>query len=170
MASDDPVTRFQLQPVATRVGPVALVTIDNGADWRKPNTFGAEALALARLDSRRARARRLARSRRSPASPSSSPRAPTSRSSPASRPSAPARAARRATRSSAGFARLPFPTLAAVNGAALGGGLELALHCDLRTLAANVRHLAFPEVFLGLFPALGRDAARSRGSSAPRRP
>ena len=50
---------------------------------------------------------------------------------------------------------LPFPTLAAVNGAALGGGLEIALHCDVRTLAANVRHLGFPEVFLGLFPAWG---------------
>src|SRR6476659_10976931 len=56
------------------------------------------------------------------------------------------------------FGRLrdvPFPTLAAINGAALGGGLELALHCDIRTMAANVRHLGFPEVFLGLFPAWG---------------
>ena len=42
-----------------------------------------------------------------------------------------------------------------MNGAALGGGLELALHCDIRTLAANVRHVGFPEVFLGLFPAWG---------------
>ena len=50
---------------------------------------------------------------------------------------------------------LPFPTLAAVNGAALGGGLEIALHCDVRTVASNVRHLGFPEVFLGLFPAWG---------------
>ena len=50
---------------------------------------------------------------------------------------------------------LPFPTLAAVNGAALGGGLEIALHCDFRTLAVDVRHLGFPEVFLGLIPAWG---------------
>ena len=50
---------------------------------------------------------------------------------------------------------LPFPTLAAVNGAALGGGLEIALHCDVRTIASNVRHLGFPEVFIGLFPAWG---------------
>ena len=57
--------------------------------------------------------------------------------------------------SSAASTALPFPTLAAVNGAALGGGLELALHCDARTLASNVRHLGFPEVFLGLFPAWG---------------
>ena len=43
--ADDPVTQFHLQPLVTRVGPVALVTIDNGADWRKPNTFGPHALA-----------------------------------------------------------------------------------------------------------------------------
>jgi 3-hydroxyacyl-CoA dehydrogenase/enoyl-CoA hydratase/carnithine racemase len=56
------------------------------------------------------------------------------------------------------FARirsLPFPTVAAINGAALGGGLELALHCTARTLASNVRHLGFPEVFLSIIPAWG---------------
>ena len=42
--ADQPVTRFHLRTLATRVGPVALVTMDNGADWRKPTTFGAEAL------------------------------------------------------------------------------------------------------------------------------
>ena len=50
---------------------------------------------------------------------------------------------------------LPFQTLAAINGGALGGGLELALHCDIRTIGADVRHLGFPEVFLGLIPAWG---------------
>jgi 3-hydroxyacyl-CoA dehydrogenase/enoyl-CoA hydratase/carnithine racemase len=56
------------------------------------------------------------------------------------------------------FARiraLPFATVAAVNGAALGGGLELALHCDYRTLATNVRHIGFPEVALSIIPAWG---------------
>ena len=75
------------------------------------------------------------------------------------------RAARRATSCSAALRELPFPTLAAINGAALGGGLEIALHCDFRTLASIVRHLGFPEVFLGLFPAWGGtqlDAAARR--------
>src|SRR5919202_5874259 len=56
------------------------------------------------------------------------------------------------------FARLralPFPTVAAINGACLGGGLELALHCSARTVSTAVRHVGFPEVFLGLFPAWG---------------
>ncbi len=53
------------------------------------------------------------------------------------------------------IAALPFPSVAAINGACLGGGLELALHCTARTVSTAVRHLGFPEVFLGLFPAWG---------------
>ena len=46
------------------------------------------------------------------------------------------------------------PTFAFVNGAALGGGLELALHCHYRTIATTAV-VAFPEVFLGLVPGWG---------------
>lgn len=49
---------------------------------------------------------------------------------------------------------LPFPTLALINGLALGGGFELSLACDYRTLASNAQ-VGLPEVGLGLFPALG---------------
>jgi 3-hydroxyacyl-CoA dehydrogenase/enoyl-CoA hydratase/carnithine racemase len=47
------------------------------------------------------------------------------------------------------------PTFAFVNGAVLGGGLELALHCTYRTISSGVPALAFPEVFLGLVPGWG---------------
>ena len=50
---------------------------------------------------------------------------------------------------------LPYPTVAAVNGACLGGGVELALHCDARTISTGVRHFACPECFLGILPAWG---------------
>src|SRR5207302_7866109 len=53
------------------------------------------------------------------------------------------------------LAALPFPTVAAINGACLGGGLEIALHCDARTISSAVRHVASPEVFLGIVPAWG---------------
>ena len=46
---------------------------------------------------------------------------------------------------------LPIPTIAAINGFALGGGLELALACDMR-FANNKAKLGQPEVNLGLIP------------------
>src|SRR6188768_4266762 len=46
------------------------------------------------------------------------------------------------------------PTIAAINGAALGGGLELALLCDLR-VAAPEASFALPETSLGIIPAAG---------------
>jgi len=57
------------------------------------------------------------------------------------------------------FARLstaPWPTVALIDGVCLGGGLELALACDLRvaTTAAHTS-LGFPEVKLGLLPGWG---------------
>ncbi|RMH18053.1 MAG: fatty acid oxidation complex subunit alpha FadJ [Acidobacteria bacterium] len=54
------------------------------------------------------------------------------------------------------FAQLPFPVVAAIDGACLGGGLELALACD-RRLATTAPHtkLGLPEVQLGLIPGLG---------------
>ncbi|TDC95085.1 3-hydroxyacyl-CoA dehydrogenase [Saccharopolyspora aridisoli] len=48
-----------------------------------------------------------------------------------------------------------IPTFAFVNGAALGGGLELALSCHYRTVASNAGSIAFPECYLGLFPGWG---------------
>jgi enoyl-CoA hydratase len=53
-----------------------------------------------------------------------------------------------------GLAALPRPVIAAVSGYALGGGLELALACDLRVASPTVR-LGVPEILLGLFPGAG---------------
>jgi 3-hydroxyacyl-CoA dehydrogenase / enoyl-CoA hydratase / 3-hydroxybutyryl-CoA epimerase / enoyl-CoA isomerase len=52
------------------------------------------------------------------------------------------------------FEDLGVPTVAAINGFALGGGLELALAASLRVMSAKAR-IGLPEVKLGLFPALG---------------
>ncbi len=49
----------------------------------------------------------------------------------------------------------PVPTFALINGMALGGGLELALHCHYRSVSAAAAGIALPECFLGMFPAWG---------------
>lgn len=53
-----------------------------------------------------------------------------------------------------GIEEAPQPFIAAVNGAALGGGLELALACDLR-IASDAAQLGLPEVSLGIIPGGG---------------
>ena len=52
------------------------------------------------------------------------------------------------------IARLPVPTIAAVNGAAFGGGFELMLACDLRLLAAHAQ-VGLTEVRVGIMPGAG---------------
>jgi 3-hydroxyacyl-CoA dehydrogenase/enoyl-CoA hydratase/carnithine racemase len=147
-------TEFKLQRLDTRAGPIALVTMDNGEDWQKPNTFGEAALrsldgVLDRLRSRDWRGLLLT-----------------------GKPFVfavgadigefgeitPERARLGGQAGHELFGRireLPFVTVAAINGAAVGGGVEIALHCDYRTLASSVRHFACPEVFLGLIPGWG---------------
>lgn len=49
----------------------------------------------------------------------------------------------------------PVPTFALINGMALGGGLEIALHCTYRTVSNAAQGIALPEVFLGLIPGWG---------------
>jgi 3-hydroxyacyl-CoA dehydrogenase/enoyl-CoA hydratase/carnithine racemase len=50
---------------------------------------------------------------------------------------------------------LPVPTFAFVNGAALGGGMEVALHCSYRTVSTGAQGLGLPEVMLGIVPGWG---------------
>ncbi|WP_431911278.1 3-hydroxyacyl-CoA dehydrogenase NAD-binding domain-containing protein [Nonomuraea jabiensis] len=50
---------------------------------------------------------------------------------------------------------LAIPSFAFVNGAAMGGGLEVALHCTYRTISSGVPAVALPECFLGLVPGWG---------------
>jgi 3-hydroxyacyl-CoA dehydrogenase/enoyl-CoA hydratase/3-hydroxybutyryl-CoA epimerase/3-hydroxyacyl-CoA dehydrogenase/enoyl-CoA hydratase/3-hydroxybutyryl-CoA epimerase/enoyl-CoA isomerase len=56
----------------------------------------------------------------------------------------------------AGFEALPYPTVAAIDGACMGGGLEVALGFDLRLASDNPKtEIGLPEVKIGLFPGWG---------------
>ncbi|MCP9985981.1 3-hydroxyacyl-CoA dehydrogenase NAD-binding domain-containing protein [Streptomyces sudanensis] len=50
---------------------------------------------------------------------------------------------------------LAVPTFAYYNGAAMGGGVEVGLHCTYRTVSKSVPAFSLPEVFLGLVPGWG---------------
>jgi 3-hydroxyacyl-CoA dehydrogenase/enoyl-CoA hydratase/carnithine racemase len=135
--------------------PIALVTIDNGAGHTQPTFFGRAALAslervLDELESGDWAALVITGKPyffSAGADIDEFPR----RSTPEL-----AREGSRAGHELFGRIRsLPFPTLAAINGACLGGGVELALHCDARTISTAVRHFACPECFLGIIPGWG---------------
>jgi 3-hydroxyacyl-CoA dehydrogenase/enoyl-CoA hydratase/carnithine racemase len=145
-----PVTEFKL----ARAGDDALVTIDKGEDWTKPTFFGQDALEsldrlLGELEGGDFRAAVVTGKPFVFAAGADITEFPEITSE---------RAIEGARAGHELFGRLralPFPTVAAINGACLGGGVELALHCTARTISTGVRHFAFPEVVLGLFPAWG---------------
>ncbi|MFQ1003765.1 3-hydroxyacyl-CoA dehydrogenase NAD-binding domain-containing protein [Modestobacter sp. SSW1-42] len=154
--SDEVVTRSLVRylTVPGLAGELALITLDNGHDHTRPSTFGPGGLASldAALDEVEAR----------------SPVAIAVTGKPfvfavgadlSGIPSIGSAADAReiAETGHRVFRRLKdstVPTFAFVNGAALGGGLELALHCHHRTIASTAV-VAFPEVFLGLVPGWG---------------
>ncbi|SDK38873.1 3-hydroxyacyl-CoA dehydrogenase [Actinopolyspora mzabensis] len=154
---DEVVTRAhtRLVEVPGLDGRVALVTIDNGHDHTKPSTFGPAGLAS--LDSALDEAFAA-----EPAAIAVTGKpfvfAVGADLSGMGQLSEREYAHRIAKAGHDVFRRLTeseIPTFAFVNGAALGGGLELALSCHYRTVADNAGAIAFPECFLGLFPGWG---------------
>src|SRR6516225_7442753 len=155
---DEVVTRALVRdvPLPYGAGTMALITLDNGHDHTRPNTFGPAGLLALRdaLDSVASRTditavgvtgkpfifaagadlgvAALIRAR--------------------DEALAVGRLGHEVFRR---FGELSVPSFAFVNGAALGGGLELALHCTYRTISSGVTAVAFPECFLGLLPGWG---------------
>ena len=144
-------------------GTMALITLDNGRDHTRPNTFGPAGLISLReaLDAVAARATPEAGEQRIAAvGVTGKPfifavgADLTGAALVGSRDEALAigRLGHSVFRR---LGELGVPSFAFVNGAALGGGLELALHCSYRTISSGVTAVAFPECFLGLLPGWG---------------
>lgn len=158
---DEVVTRTPVRDVTlpAGAGTLALVTLDNGKDHTRPNTFGPEGVAglQATLDRLRARAEageiQAVGITGKPfvfavgADLSGVPHVTDREQALA--------IARAGHRAFATLMDLPVPTFAFVGGAAMGGGVELALAADHRTVSAGVPAFALPETFLGLVPGWG---------------
>ncbi len=147
-------------------GPIALITLDNGLDHTRPSTFGPAGLRnlLAAMDEIETHAPAVAAIAITGKPFVFSVGADLSFRASFTDPQAVRPAIHafselgHAAMRRIGAGRLhgrKVPTFALVNGAALGGGLELALHCDYRAVSSAVRTLALPEVFLGLVPGWG---------------
>ncbi len=150
-----PITRFHLTYADRPVGRIALLTMDNGADHTKPNAFGGEALtslgtALDELEAADDVAGLLLTGKPFIFAVGADLKSFTGVTTDLAR-----QAGKLGHDVFARLQALPFPTVAAINGACMGGGLEIALQCDARTLSTGAQVLAFPEVFLSILPAWG---------------
>jgi 3-hydroxyacyl-CoA dehydrogenase/enoyl-CoA hydratase/carnithine racemase len=140
-------------------GTMALITLDNGRDHTLPNTFGPAGL-LALRDALDAVADRADRGEIAAVGVTGKPFIFAAGADLTGAALIHARdealgIARLGHAVFRRFGELRVPSFAFVNGAALGGGLELALHCSYRTISSGVTAVAFPECFLGLLPGWG---------------
>ena len=135
--------------------PAAVITLDNGFDHTKPNTFGPQGLSAlsAAFDEAAAADPAFIAVTGKPyifcvgfdlTTFGETPNVEQVRG-----------IGRLGHQTFAKFRESSIPTFAFVNGAAMGGGLELSLHCQYRTLSAGAAALALPEVLLGLVPGWG---------------
>ncbi|MFN8156802.1 MAG: 3-hydroxyacyl-CoA dehydrogenase NAD-binding domain-containing protein [Candidatus Nanopelagicales bacterium] len=160
-APDEIVTRalLRLVDLPGGAGKAALITLDNGFDHTKPNTFG-----LGGLDSLAETLDHVAAAAESgeivAVAVTGKPFvfgvgadltgiAHITSSEQAREVSA------RGHRVLRRLGELPVPSFAFVNGAAMGGGLEIALHCSYRSVSTGAGLIALPEVALGLIPGWG---------------
>ncbi|MFG2015465.1 3-hydroxyacyl-CoA dehydrogenase NAD-binding domain-containing protein [Actinomadura geliboluensis] len=156
--SDEVVTHAHVRDVTLpyAAGTLALITLDNGFDHTKPNTFGPNGLAElnAAIDEIAGRDDIAAVGVTGK---------PFIFAVGADLKGVPLIANREDARSIGKLGHdvfrrlgeLDVPSFAYYNGAAMGGGVEIGLHCTYRTISAGVPAFALPEAFLGLVPGWG---------------
>jgi len=161
VTSDERVTSFHVRDVALPggAGTMALVTMDNSFDHTKPTTFGPRGLLnlKAALDGVE---QRVAAGELAAVGLTGKPfifavgadLKDVGRLADREQALAVARLGHDQLRR---LGELGVPSFAFVNGAAMGGGLEIALHCTYRTMSSGVPAVALPECFLGLVPGWG---------------
>ncbi|MEJ2717402.1 MAG: 3-hydroxyacyl-CoA dehydrogenase NAD-binding domain-containing protein [Deltaproteobacteria bacterium] len=159
----DKPTLFYTNMYESNVGKIAIVTMDNGEDYKKPSTLGEKALASLNETMDRIEADKdlkgmmLCGKHYIFAAGVDLMQIPFVNTFEQGRQGG-----------AAGHAAmkrimdLKIPTLAAINGVALGGGLEISLYCDYRTVSKSVTAIGFPECFLSLVPGWGGSSLTPR--------
>ena len=140
-------------------GTFVLITLDNGFDHTKPNSFGAQGLSelSAALDTI---AERAAATEIVGVGVTGKPFIFAVGADLTAVPAISAKEqaleiARMGHETFSKLADLPVPTFGFINGASMGGGVELPLYADYRTISSGVPAYATPECFLGLVPGWG---------------
>ncbi|ARC56999.1 Fatty acid oxidation complex subunit alpha [Frondihabitans sp. 762G35] len=160
MSADEVVTHSYVRDVTLASGAVlALVTLDNDRDHRRPPTLGPVTLVefSETMDRLRARA---AKGEIQAIGVTGKPYFLAAGADLSKVGQIPTREAGRqmAELGHEALGKLHdagVPTFVFINGLALGGGLEIALNADYRTVDSTAPALAFPEVFLGIIPGWG---------------
>ncbi|MFC6355376.1 3-hydroxyacyl-CoA dehydrogenase NAD-binding domain-containing protein [Luethyella okanaganae] len=160
LTADEVVTHSFVRDVPLSDGrTLALVTLDNGRDHTRPNTFGpASLLELGR--SYDELATRASRGEIHAVATTGKPFILAAGADLSKVGEIPSREIAKQMAQLGHLvlskqAKLGVPSFVFINGLALGGGLELPLNADYRTVDASAPALALPEVFLGLIPGWG---------------
>ncbi len=160
--SDEVVTRSLLRYVSLPggAGTLALITLDNGFDHTKPTTFGAAGLRLLGEAIDSVESRIVASGDVAAVAVTGKPfifavGADIKGIAQVRDREQALAVGRLGHQQFRRLSELGIPSVAYVNGAVMGGGLELALACTYRTISAGVPALALPECFLGLVPGWG---------------
>lgn len=160
LADDEVVTHSHVRDVRTPSGKViALITLDNGLDYKRPNTLGPQSLeelngVLIDLQARASRgeihAVAITGKQFILAAGADLSKVDVVPSVEVAR-----LLAQQGHRTLGRLGDMGVPSFAFVNGLALGGGLEVALNATYRTVDSSAGALGLPEVFLGLIPGWG---------------
>ncbi|MGO8942297.1 MAG: 3-hydroxyacyl-CoA dehydrogenase NAD-binding domain-containing protein [Syntrophobacteraceae bacterium] len=152
----EPITIFHTRFYDSPVGKIAILTMDNGQDYKKPNTFSEGALVSLNAALDRVVAEEGVKGLMLTGKPHIFAAGADISTFPFINTFDQGYAGGKAGHTiMKRIMDLEFPTLAAINGVALGGGVEIALYCKYRTVARSVTAIGFPECFIGLLPGWG---------------